>query len=160
VQLSDLIGESATSHPTTTTATIRGKPVTLRLTSALTQARIEETLSRPRPPMVQDPNKGSLAPKVPDTSDPAWLEAMEHRARKLQIVEVAIAMDFEVPTPGDPLEGTRRWSDCQSTFEREAWATEAINVLGSTLTRGEVVLLINTLADGLVRLLPQEALGN
>jgi hypothetical protein len=160
MQLSDLIGESATSHPTTTTATIRGKPVTLRLTSAITQARIEETISRPRPPMVQDPNKGSLAPKVPDTSDPAWLEAMEHRARRLQIVEVAIAMDLEVPNGRPYLAGTRKWSDCQSPFEREEWAAAAIDALGDTLTRGEIVLLINTLADGLVRLLPQEALGN
>jgi hypothetical protein len=157
MQLSDLIGESATSHPTTTTATIRGKPVTLRLTSAITQARIEETIPRPRPPMVQDPNKGSLAPKIPDTSDPAWLEAMEHRARKLQIVEVAIAMDLEVNAEGT---GLAKWGDCKTVVGRELWADAAIDALGSTLTRGEVVLLINTLADGLVRLLPQEALGN
>jgi hypothetical protein len=158
MQLSDLIGESATSHPTTTTATIRGKPVTLRLTSAITQARIEETISRPRPPMVQDPNKGSLAPKVPDTSDPAWLEAMEHRARRLQIVEVAIALDLEIRDLGEDC--FCKWSECPTPEERRKWAEVAERTLGDTLTRGEVVLLINTLADGLVRLLPQEALGN
>jgi hypothetical protein len=158
MQLSDLIGESATSHPTTTTATIRGKPVTLRLTSAITQARIEETIPRPRPPMVQDPNKGSLAPKIPDTSDPAWLEAMEHRARKLQIVEVAIAMDIEIESPQPAIPSL--WAECASETRRQRWAELAVDQLGSTLTRGEIVLLINTLADGLVRLLPQEALGN
>jgi hypothetical protein len=165
MQLSDLIGnpESPTgspSHASSCVVVLRGKPVELRLTSALTQARLESAMPRPRAPMIQDPNRGSLAPPVPDENNPEYVAAMEERARRMQIAEVAIAMDFEVPRPGDLLEGTRRWTDCQSVADREAWASAAIDVLGSALTQTEIGMARAEMARTLMKLLPQEALGN
>jgi hypothetical protein len=58
------------------------------------------------------------------------------------------------------LHGDGRAGDVGFPGVANANGTALLNTLGETLTRGEIVLLINTLADGLVRLLPQEALGN
>lgn len=157
MQLSDLIGSS----PTTTEAMVRGKLVTLTLTSARTQALIDELIPRPRPPMMQDPNKGSLAPLIPNTSDPDWLEAMEVRARRLQVIEVAIAMGLNLTQGDNSFPGrSPTWAGCEDQDERREWAEAAEILLGESLTRGELMLMANQMASAMVSLLPKEALGN
>ena len=150
MRLSDLIGIETSAN--TTTATLRGKPVTLRLTSALTQARLEESVPRPRAPMVPDPNRGTLAPKVPDMTDPGYQQASETWAARLQVAEVAVALDLEVDG--------RTWDSLADGDERRDWATKAIDQLGSSLTRAEIGLLMGAIARAVVGHLPREALGN
>jgi len=157
MKMSDLLGEDSVGGAGETTAAVRGKEVTLRLTSALTQARIEEIIARPRPPCIQNPNKGSLAPLIPDTSDAGWQDAMDQRARRLQVIEIAVAMDLEV---GNETLVPHRWGLCLTAQERKTWGEAAEVALGERLTRGEVVFLVNQMAHALIKLLPEEALGN
>lgn len=160
MQLSDLIGnqESSPSPASSCTVVLRGRPVELRLTSALTQARLESAMPRPRAPMIQDPNRGSLAPRISDENDPEYVAAMEERDWKMQIAEVAIAMDFAV---GDVPEGVpHRWHLCETSGERRQWAEAAVSNLGGELTRAEIGTALAEMGRSIMKFLPTEALGN
>jgi hypothetical protein len=85
---------------------------------------------------------------------------MEARARRLQVIEIAIAMGLYVTQKEGRVGSSWTWDGCKTPEERREWAEAAEVLLGESLTRGELMLMVNQMASAMVNLLPQEALGN
>lgn len=56
---------------------------------------IDEAFPRPTPPLVKDPDKGSLAPKIPDESSPAHQRALRVWVRDVMRAQVFLSIEFK-----------------------------------------------------------------
>ena len=118
---------------------------------ALTHAEkvaVRSVFVPPEPPLMPDPNKGSLAPKIPNVDDPEYIYQSERWQGRFERACVAIATGFEVDGRGFP------GADAQAN-ELAKWMNAAEKAIGETVPAGVVVALSNALsrlsAPGAVR---------
>jgi len=112
------------------TVNLRGEAVTVRPTASAVLDAVYALYPPPLAPLIHNPDAGSLAPKIPDERDPAYVAAKLAWSRKTDCIEAAIVMDVAV----DGL-GTRG----EAGPERlRAWCELAAAEAGSVLTREEV----------------------
>ncbi len=108
---------------------IRGREVVVRPAAASLIDAVYTLFPRPQPPMVQDPNRGSLAPKEPDLRDPGFVAAVTEWNHKTDRMEAAIAIGLEVERDGiGALDRARL----------KLWCEAAEAELGEALTRQEI----------------------
>lgn len=105
-----------------------GRAVAVRELSHADDLAVERAHPAPDPPLRKDPDAGSLAPKIPDTADPAFRR--EHYAwyRGLLVRRLAVAMDYRP-------RGMDAWDRDADDQGRRAWldaaAAELVAGLGT-----------------------------
>jgi hypothetical protein len=112
---------------------LRGREIAVRPAAASLVDAVYALFPRPQPPMVQDPNRGSLAPKEADLRDPVFVAAVTAWNQKTDRMEAAIAIGLEVER------------DEMGTINRErlkAWCEAADEELGAALTREEIAAIL------------------
>ena len=112
---------------------LRGKDVEVRPAAASLIDAVYALFPRPQPPMVQDPDRGSLAPKVPDLRDAAFVAAVTEWNQKTDRMEAAIAIGLEVERDGLGVIDRARL---------KAWCEAAEAELGAALTREEIAAIL------------------
>lgn len=69
--------------------------VTIRALTWADDRALKDAVPAPVPPLHKDPEKGSLAPKVPDTDDPGYRRAEDDWYDRQAVVRLAVAMGLE-----------------------------------------------------------------
>jgi hypothetical protein len=112
---------------------LRGKHVSVMPAAASLMDAVYALFPRPQPPMVQDPDRGSLAPKVPDLRDAGFIAALTEWNQKTDRIEAAIAIMLEVEKDGiGAIDRTRL----------KLWCEAAEAELGAALTREEIAAIL------------------
>jgi hypothetical protein len=133
LSLSDLIGGV---EPISTV--IPSKKITVQLTpvSYSTVLQLREAIGlRPTPPLVANPNKGSLAPLEQNENDPAYQEAISTWSRTLRISQLAVSMGYAINNVG--------FKDCSAAEARAKWVKQSCAELLEKLTDTDLVALGN-----------------
>lgn len=104
-----------------------GAKVTARELSAADDRAIRDAMPPPLPPMVKDPGKGSAAPKVPQTTDPAYVSAFNEWFSRRSVVRLAAAMGWENRSG-------RAWDRTAPAEIRAAWCAEAVSELSAAMS--------------------------
>ena len=127
-----------------------GQPVTVRV-RALTHAEkvaVRSVFVPPEPPLMPDPNKGSLAPKIPNVDDPEYIYQSERWQGRFERACVAIATGYEVDGVAFP------GADAASNVLKD-WVHAAEKTIGQNVPAAVMLLLVNALsrlsAPGAVR---------
>jgi len=125
--------ESIGKAQNTTTITLRGQEVPVKGLSALDVLTLESLWDRPVPPMIPDPTKGDLAPKVTDPADPVYVAQFGQWHARITIAHAAIAVDW---VTADSV----HWREVRSDPDlARAWAARAIDEMGDAeLTRADI----------------------
>lgn len=110
---------------------IRGVDLAVRaLSSSEDQRARAEMLTRPTPPLVQNPAKGSLSGEVVLAEwDAKYQRELSEYQRRLYVLIAAIATDWEID--GAPFERTQTGADA------------AIKDISETLSDGEIAAIVN-----------------
>lgn len=112
---------------------LRGKDVEVRPAAASLLDAVYALFPRPQPPMVQDPDRGSLSPKVPDIREPVFVASFTEWNHKTDRMEAAIAIGLEVEKDGiGAIDRTRL----------KLWCEAAEAELGAALTREEIEAIL------------------
>lgn len=121
----------------TGTLTVRGLTLKIRALKDSESAKLMALFPRPAPPLAPDPNRGSLAPHIPNENDPAYLvKATEwyDLMRRLQIVVSCGFGDGE----GERMDAAtlRKWadevSDAFTRLEVAAIYTKILDLMSDT----------------------------
>lgn len=113
--------------------TVRPRPLTLREAAA-----VRESFPRPIPPLVKDPAKGSLAPKIPDEQDPEYRRACQANYYAVLVAEAAIAVGWTTGGAGFKADAARE--------DRDAWLRAASTEIAGVLTEPELAAIGDALA--------------
>lgn len=125
------------------TATLRlndGREVAAAELSGADESAIREAMPPPRPPLIQDPKKGSAAPKISNDEDPAYLAAFDAWYGRRSVVRLAAAVGWEP-------EGHGRWDRHASAEVRRAWCEQAYTEVTACLGEAEIVRLCRAYRD-------------
>lgn len=112
---------------------LRGKRVEVVPVSQARTHAVYSLFPIPIAPMGPEPGKGSLAPWVPQTSDPTYVAAVNDWNRKTNRIEVALALHLEVDGLGfveDNLTSLKAWCEAaQAEIAEGLTAQEVAAVL-------------------------------
>jgi hypothetical protein len=75
--------------------TVRGQTFNVRQLTGIEMEMIGRVWPRPEVPMVDDPDAGSLAPKIPNRSDPEYLAALEAWGAEYAAAVAAVGLGHE-----------------------------------------------------------------
>lgn len=118
--------------------TVRGEKMSVRRLSGVEQDVIMRIMPQPEPPMIDDPERGSLAPKIPDVEAPAFMQAMEARWLRFRIAAASVGLG------GEKLGIAAVWPTIDMTNHASPTVREAAEAF---LVEAEKVLSRLSLAD-------------
>ena len=143
--------------PAKRTVKIRGKDRELRFVSGADMAVVDAFLPHADPPMIDDPNGGSLAPKVPNTKDPAWRKGCEVTVKRQRVAGAAIALRY---TTRAGLVWKDLPGDKDTVAQNGAYVVAAEAELGALLSEDEVTAIRNEMESFTVGELAADAVKN
>jgi len=129
--------EMITGKRKTETVVVRGVEVVVRALSAREQAECEDAFTRPKPPLIKDPTKGSNSAAISDHHDPEFVRAFGAYDNKVRAAWVAVATDLDCGGTLAALTGEA---------ERRAWIVRAGEKIVGELSTGEIEGIVKSIA--------------
>lgn len=102
-----------------------GSIATIRPLSLHIEQAVDKAFPQPRIPMIKDPNKGSNAPMIEDSKDPAYSQAITEIYYTRRLACVIVAIDLEI-------DGSR-FGDCKDPGQ---WLQDAVKAMIPRVTPG------------------------
>lgn len=108
-----------------------GTQAPLRPLSMAEDRAVERAFDEPPVPLVKDPDKGSKAPRVPDTNDPVYRRAAYARYVETLVAKIAVAIGLELDAGGTP---TPFGAVLGDPGKERAWLRDAVDGLADRIT--------------------------
>lgn len=134
----------------TVSVVIRGRTVVVRPLPAKFSRRLYEAFPEPAPPLRPDPSRGSLAPPIPDESDPEHQRRARAYYQRVAMASIVAAARLDVARSGDNCaaqDGVWESPYALGDDDLRRWMIDAEEGLTSAMTMRE----INALNDALAR---------
>jgi hypothetical protein len=117
---------------------IEGCVVHVVPSSAALSNAIREALPQPRPTKTRkDPTRGSLAPQIPDTEDPAYLRAFDAWLDRVTVAEIA----FGLVKGGDVADLPPPPEDMKDRAAFASWCDACAKIISASFSSLEFSLL-------------------
>lgn len=130
MKLSDLVFEAVSDQ----VEIAPGASVSVRALTHAELVAIRAAIPPPSPPMVPDPNRGSLAPKIENRDDPAYIRAADCWQGKFERARVAIAAGYELDSVS-----------FAQAIEPHQWIVEAAERIGREYPDAVIIRLSNAI---------------
>lgn len=114
-----------TPSSATGTVTIKGAEIKVRTLSMYENGLLVAAHPAPQPPLVQPPDKGSLAEKEPDETDPDYLAACKLHQRELIVLEAAAAINYG-PAPSEVGFGSMTLAQAGKVNRAKDWVKQTL----------------------------------